>query len=404
MGSGASVPAQVRGGAGYRVMGVEEGGPCARALSFPDAASARRGVRDLREASLVPWLDFVVSVNGRELGGEDGDDVLEEELGGGEGGKGGGGGGGGGDDEPTPVILEVWNVKRRALRTVQVSLPRGSGSRLGLHVQRAAIPPGGLEAGSMGGGSGAEAADGSAGAEAVLHVTGVEPGSPAAAVGLVPDDDYVLASLQGGAYEDVESFGDDVGDALLKFQAAAAAGSGSGDGGPGAGAGAGAGVPAVLLPLFVYRTSTDSVRLVQLPVRDAAWGAGGTSRGLGLELSFGKFHELPAVALTTDGRPEFEVARASSGSAEAPSPQPQLLAHFVAATVAAADAPPAVPPPPPTPPAAQPAAPTAPLRAVAAQPVLTPFGSTAPQRSLAAPAVLMQARGSAHLHAGANST
>ena len=314
MGGSASAPA--RGGTGYRIMGVDPDGPCARALSFPDAASARlgRAQRELREGALVPWLDFVVSVNGRDLSGPDGDDVLEEELGAAAGAAGPAGGAAAaageeeGEEEDTPVILELWNVKRRAQRTVQVVLPRGS--RLGLQVQRAAIPPGGLEAGSFGAGSGVEAADGSAGAEAVLHVTGVEAGSPAASVGLVADDDYLLASLHGGAYEDVDTFGDDVGDALVKCEAAGAVA-----GPPGAPA------PAVLLPVFVYRASTDSVRVVQLPVRATGWGPGGSRRGLGIELACGKFHELPAASFRTDGRAEFEVtaaAAAAIASAAAP--------------------------------------------------------------------------------------
>ena len=258
----------------------------------------------------------------------------------------------------------------------------------------------------MGGGSGAEAADGSAGAEAVLHVTAVEPGSPSAAVGLVPGDDYVLASLQGGAYEDVDSFGDDVGDALLKYQAAAA--------GTGAGAGA-ASPPAVLLPLFVYRTSTDSVRLVQLPVRDAGWGAGGERHGLGLELACGKFHELPAASLLTDGRAEFEVqaqgppaVQMSRFLAEAETPSPPdasagatavavaaAAAASASASAAAAAAVAAAAPELALAPSSQQAA----ARAAPPLPALTPFGSTnpAPQRSLAGPSVLMQARGSAHL-------
>jgi hypothetical protein len=311
MGAAESVPAPTA----YRVTSVDARGPCAHAISFPDAASARAGMRAPAEGPLVPWLDFIVSINGRDLRGPDGDDVLEEELANVE-----------GDaraaaaatalaaagalpqPEPAapaaptapeaprtaaPVILEVWNVKRGAMRTVQVLVP--AGSRLGLQVQSATIPPGGLNNSSFGAEEVAAAGGGVAlFAETVMHVIEVDAGSPAASAGLRAGDDYILASLTNGAYEDVEAFGEDVAQSVNEAESA-------GD--------RGGGVSGVQLPLYVYRATTDCVRIVRIPVPCGPWRAGPDARpriGLGLAVACGKAHELPATSLLSDGGAEFD--------------------------------------------------------------------------------------------------
>jgi hypothetical protein len=170
-----------------------------------------------------------------------------------------------------------------------------AGSRLGLQVQSATIPPGGLNNSSFGAEEVAAAGGGVAlFAETVMHVIEVDPGSPAASAGLRAGDDYILASLTNGAYEDVEAFGEDVAQSVNEAESA-------GD--------HGGGVSGVQLPLYVYRATTDCVRIVRIPVPCGPWRAGPDARprmGLGLAVACGKAHELPAASLLSDGGVEFD--------------------------------------------------------------------------------------------------
>jgi hypothetical protein len=131
--------------------------------------------------------------------------------------------------------------------------------------------------------------------ETVLHVTNVENGSPSATAGLLPEDDFILANQNTGGYEDVEGFGEDFTEAMMRFSRADETSNS---------------LPAPsIMSIFVYRASSDSVRLVPLPVSIAPW-KGEDERlhyGLGLVLASGKLHELPEHRMKSDGCAEFEV-------------------------------------------------------------------------------------------------
>ena len=280
----------------FRVLSVESDGPASRALTFPSSASARAGQRDAIVKSLVPWLDFIISINGRDLvsDGPEGDAVLQTELAAVM-----------AEEEKSltnsgqsrasgiPIILDVWNIKSRVQRTVQIIIPKGKG--LGLQVQSYVIPFG-LVSNSMGEGSFVASPGGFLPTETVLHVTNVESGSPAASSGLLPDDDFILANKNTGGYDDVEGFGEDFTEAMMRFSRADETSNS---------------LPAPsTMSVFVYRTSSDSVRLVSLPVAIEPWKGedGRLHYGLGLVLASGKLHELPEYRMKSDGRAEFEAA------------------------------------------------------------------------------------------------
>jgi len=280
----------------FRVLSVDPNGSCAQALNFPSSASARTGQRDAIIKSLVPWLDFIISINGRDLISDapEGDTVLQSELAkvmeeeekilnnNGQTARSSG----------IPIILDVWNVKSRVQRTVQIVVPKGKG--LGLQVQSYVIPFG-LVSNSMGEGSFVPGPSGFLPTETVLHVTNVENGSPSATAGLLPDDDFILANQNTGGYDDVEGFGEDFTEAMMRFSRADETSNS---------------LPAPsIMSVFVYRASSDSVRLVSLPVSIAPW-KGEDERlhyGLGLVLASGKLHELPESRMKSDGCAEFEV-------------------------------------------------------------------------------------------------
>ena len=143
------------------MLSVQPRSPAADTIVFPTVEAARDGLRAPLHAPLVSFLDFIISING---------DVLEadsswfgEEL---------------RENKDKPVILEVYNYKSGRTRTVQVVPREGWGGEglLGLHVRWDSI---------------------ATAAESVLHVTDVAPGSPAAAAGLVPGDDWVLGAPEG---------------------------------------------------------------------------------------------------------------------------------------------------------------------------------------------------------------
>jgi hypothetical protein len=168
------------------VLNVQPHSPASDVVVFPSAEAARDGLRTAVHTSLVSYLDFIVSVNGEPLGPDDSELFAEEVR----------------ANEGAPVILEVWNVKASKLRTVQV-VPRsgwGGDGLLGLHVKYDSLDDG--SGGDGGGGGGG----GSGGADAALHVTDVEPFSPAALGGLLPGDDFILGSNEG-AFDSVSPGG-----------------------------------------------------------------------------------------------------------------------------------------------------------------------------------------------------
>jgi hypothetical protein len=153
------------------VLNVQRGSPAADTVVFPSAEAARAGQREPVHAALVSYLDFIVSINGDVLEPESPwfVDELQHNMG-------------------KPVILEVYNYKSETWRTVQV-VPRagwGGEGLLGLHVRWDSI----------------ERA-----AEAALHVVGVAAGSPAAAAGLLPGDDFILGAPEG-VFDGIDVFGD----------------------------------------------------------------------------------------------------------------------------------------------------------------------------------------------------
>lgn len=221
---------------GFRVISVEAGSPAARALVFPDRQSAAAGVRAPFEAPLVPYLDVVVSVNGVALGEESSrTGVFEREVAG---------------SVDKPMLLEVYNVKTRRQRLVQMTPSRawGGDGLLGLQVHHDALGDD---------------------ADAVLHVMEVEAGSPAAQYGFVANDDYLLGTMDG-PFKSVDEFVDfctnaTVGETVL---------------------------------LFLLSTASDAVRAVVI-----VWDETLTAHGLGVTLASGHIHTMPNR--TTLGRPAW---------------------------------------------------------------------------------------------------
>jgi len=224
---------------------------------FPDPLAAREGQRAPAQSSLVAYLDIVTSVNGILLDADALEaDVLSHEV---------------LSNKDKPIILEVYNVKHGRYRTCQVtpSASWGGAGLMGVQVRYDVLD------------------DADAAPDAALHVVGVEPGSPAALAGLVPEDDYVLGCVHSG-FPSVQAFAD-------------YAASRQGD----------------AVQLFVLRRSTDSVRLVTVAMSDADWGVPGGPRatGLGLELAAGHLHTMPNRS--TYGVNEFAVPTGAAAAAAA---------------------------------------------------------------------------------------
>ena len=146
---------------GFRVLSVQPNSPASDIIVFPSAEAARDGLRAPLHASLISYLDFIVSVNGEALTEES--EWFADEI---------------KANVDQPVILEIFNYKWGKFRTVQV-VPRsnwGGEGLLGLHVRFDSMEKA---------------------AESVLHVVDVAPGSPAADAGLVAADDFILGSAEG---------------------------------------------------------------------------------------------------------------------------------------------------------------------------------------------------------------
>ena len=146
---------------GFRVLSVAPGSPAANVVLFPDAHTARDGLREAISSSVVAYLDVIVSVNGEPVDDED-VNFLTSQLQPGE-----------------PAILELYNQKHRRVRTVQI-VPveggEGGGGRTGMTVLYDVIDP--------------------VLSESPLHVVEVAVGSPAALAGILPQDDFVLGRAQ----------------------------------------------------------------------------------------------------------------------------------------------------------------------------------------------------------------
>lgn len=299
MGSGLSRPYN----AGFRILNVLSTGAAANTLVFPDPSSARSpSRRNPRVSALVPWLDFIVSINGYNLNETENCEsafateimtTLKD------------------NDHGNTVILEVFNIKRNAVRTVQITLPQplkegvlkegdvspsspssssstsspSSSSNIPkviatdtttevttdyIPVSASSSPPPILGAvitwepipdlGDYG--SGYEYI------EIPLHVTEIEPDSPAEHAGLIVNEDYLLGcTIENITYgfEDNESFGNAVYDSRGQD-----------------------------LLLYVYCLTNDTVRIVNLPIPE-------TGKGVGIGLSSGSFHQLPLFTRETDG-------------------------------------------------------------------------------------------------------
>jgi len=273
---------------GFRVISVEAGSPAARALVFPDRRSAAQGVRTPVEAPLVPYLDVVTSVNGIALGEESSrTGVFEREVAG---------------SVDKPMLLEVYNVKTRRQRLVQLTPSRswGGDGLLGLQVHHDAI---------------------SDDADAVLHVMEVESGSPAAQYGFVAGDDYLLGTMDG-PFRTVDEF--------IDFCTNAAVGE--------------------TVLLFLLSAAADAVRAVVI-----VWDDTIAAHGLGVTLASGHIHTMPNRA--TSGRPAWQPAAPAtvtaddaSASAHTGSAQPAAVASAAPADVLPltlhTDAGPAAPVPP----------------------------------------------------------
>lgn len=262
MGAAASLEAgeEAKQVTGFRVLSVEAGSPAANVLVFPDAAAARAGIRTVVPGTLVAWFDIIVSINGIELV-EDSDAFADEMA----------------RCHGMDVILEVWNIKTQALRTVQAKLrPAGSGALLGVSVKFEPV----------------------CGTDACCHVVAVEPGSIAAAAGLVAEDDYLLGEGSGVPLDSVEAFGE-----FLYEQSRAGTGTAS---------------------MYVYRESDDTVRLVTVPL--PAGEGEGESR-LGLEVAAGHMHLLPRRDRL--GRNAFQALSPAAASNEAPTVATMPFASFV---------------------------------------------------------------------------
>jgi len=279
MGSGPSRPYE----SGFRILNVLPTGAAANTIVFPDSVSSRSPTRrTARISSLVPWLDFIISINGQNLNEiEDAESVFASEI------------------MTTlndphsnhTLILEIYNLKRNAIRTVQITLntnplspslsiintdnnnntlsipapesvtvtnPSSSSPDtdnepsppiLGAVITWETIPEFGIT-------------------EIPLHVTEIEPNTPAANAGLVVNDDYILGCTINNityGFEDNESFSNAVYDSR----------------------------GSVLL-LYVYCINNDTIRLVELEIPESG-------KGLGLGIACGSFHQLPSFTRETDG-------------------------------------------------------------------------------------------------------
>jgi hypothetical protein len=198
---------------------------------FPDALAAREGFRSPAESELITYLDIVASVNGILLDSDAQEvDVLSREV---------------AANVGRPIILEVYNVKANRYRTCQV-VPNdkwGGEGLMGVQVRWDVIEE-------------------PAAVDCVLHVVGVEEGSPAAAAGLVAEKDFILGSVHT-SFASVDAFGD--------YVASREAGD---------------------VHVYVLNSDTDRVRVVALPVSDEPWGPE-RQTGLGIELATGHLHGMP---------------------------------------------------------------------------------------------------------------
>ena len=218
--------------AGYRILSVEPNSPAAAITVFPDPLAARTGFRTAVVGQLIVYLDVITSVNGILLDADAVEaDVLTNEV---------------TSNVGKPIILEVYNIKSSRFRTVQVtpSASWGGEGLMGVQVRWDALE------------------DASVPADSVLHVVGVEAGSPAEKAGLVAERDYILGSVRTN-FNTIEGFTDYL-----------------------------SAMPDEDVQLYVLRVDTDSVHIVSVRISDDPWGPE-RQTGIGLELAVGHVHEMP---------------------------------------------------------------------------------------------------------------
>lgn len=259
--------------AGFRVLAVEARSPAANITVFPDPISARAGFRSAQPGQLIVYLDIITSVNGILLDADAMEaDVLKHEA---------------SNNVGKPILLEVYNIKLNRYRTVQLtpSASWGGDGLLGVQVRWDA----------------ALDLDAAVPADAVLHVVGVEAGSPAEAAGLVAERDFILGTV-GSNFATVDAFADFL------------AGCGGGE----------AAAAAVDVQIYVLRVDTDSVHIATLRVSDEPWGAQHQT-GIGFELACGHVHDMPLRGSL--GRNAFALRAEAGAPAAASAPAAAPHAH-----------------------------------------------------------------------------
>ncbi len=210
---------------GYRVLGVQPNSPASR-------------------SGLVSFFDFLVGVNGQLLfdNGEHNDgngeffedldfvSILKDNV----------------DEE---IELLVWNIKSKSQRFINL-VPTRNWSGTGLLGVTIRMD------------------DYMVAEDNLLRILNVQPGSPAAMAGLVPEVNYLLGTT-------MESFENEevLGDVLLENEDQ-------------------------ILEVYVYDTITDIVRVVTL-LPSVKWGGGGL---LGAEVGRGYLHRLPQACRNTLGK------------------------------------------------------------------------------------------------------
>nr|CCA21293.1 golgi reassemblystacking protein putative [Albugo laibachii Nc14] len=197
---------------GFRVLGVQEGSPASK-------------------VGFVSFFDFIIEVNGIRLDTKD--SILMELIAG---------------NEDRVINLRLFNAKSRTTREVQLTPSRkwpGKGL-LGVTIRFDCFQD-------------AE--------NHLLHVTKVEPGSPAVQAGLRSGSDYLL-----GTPEIVFKDSDDLYRQISYYLEAS-------------------------FPCFVYNCENDEIRIVHLKP-SKQWNGQGV---LGAEIAQGVLHRLPSSCLNTTG-------------------------------------------------------------------------------------------------------
>lgn len=202
---------------GRRVFSIQPGSPAA-------------------SCGLVPWLDYIVGIEGQLFGEEDAEAPLTRGM-----------------EAGRKTKLRVYNIKTGSVRDCSI-VPTVVNNQLfiGLRISLLHVPD--VE-----------------GLDKVVRVTGVAEGSPAAEAGLEPEHDYMLGTVEFGAFATL----DDVEFALTSKE------------------------DTILQDVFVYNSIRDDVRAVSIRPR-IGWSEDGGI--LGAELANGILHQIPHVNRRTCGK------------------------------------------------------------------------------------------------------